>query len=323
MNGEIDMQSRHIASLTNKAVFFDNQQKGSYKFFETIPSSMNTNVTALNLCHKDPVMREVFQNKDFRIGLSHAINRQEAIDLIYVSQGEPAQCAPRKESPFSHDQLRTQYLEYNPARANQHLDRVLPRKDARGMRLRPDGKPLYIAYECSATEPPDYLVLLKGYWAAVGVDMDPKPMDRSIFYTRKAAADHDAALWGGDGGMDVILEPRWYFPYSEESNFAIPWAQWYFSGGQRGEEPPEAPKLQMELYQQIRSTGDEGKQAELMKQILDIAAEQFYVIGLSTPVAGYGIQRNDFFNVPKSMFGSWLYPDPAPWNPQQFFTTRR
>ncbi len=38
-------------------------------------------------------------------------------------------------------------------------------------------------------------------------------------YTRKDANEFDAMDWGGDGGLDVVLEPRWYFPYSTESQF--------------------------------------------------------------------------------------------------------
>ena len=41
-NGEIDMMDRHIATNANKPVFVDNLKKGDYRFFETIPSSMNT-----------------------------------------------------------------------------------------------------------------------------------------------------------------------------------------------------------------------------------------------------------------------------------------
>ena len=44
--------------------------------------------------------REIFNNKDFRIGLSHAIDRQAIIDSAFVGQGEPWQAAPRKESPY-------------------------------------------------------------------------------------------------------------------------------------------------------------------------------------------------------------------------------
>ncbi len=328
LNGEIDMQDRHIAQDRNKSVFFDNQQKGNYRFFETIPSSMNTAVIALNLAHKDPVLRQIFQDKRFRMALSHAINRKEAIDLLFVGQGEPAQVAPLKESPWYHERLEKQYLEYNPQLANRLLDEMgLTRKDSRGMRLRPDGKPIYIAFEVAGgVFGPwvDLLELVKKYWAAVGIDMDPKVEDRSIFYTRKEANEHDAGIWGGDGGlMDGLLDPRWFFPFSNESIFATAWAQWFQSGGTRGEEPIEPAKRQMELYQELSATADEAKQIQLMKQILDIAADQFWVIGISRPIRGYGIVRNDFHNVPKVMPGAWLYPNPGPTNPPQYFTTRR
>jgi peptide/nickel transport system substrate-binding protein len=326
LNGEIDMQDRHIATNANKSVFVDGQQKGSYKLFETIPSGMNSAILALNLTHKDPELRRVFQDKRFRVALSHAINRKEAIDLIYVGQGTPSQPGPLKQSPFYNERLSTQYLEYDPAKANGLLDEMgLTRKDGRGMRLRFDGQPLFIAFEVTADQQEriDYLQLVKKYWGAVGVDMETKAEDRSIFYTRKAANDHDAGIWGGDGGLEVILEPRWYFPYSDESIYGEAWQLWYRSSGAQGEEPPEPTRKQMELYRQLTATGNETVQTNLMKQILEIAADQFYAIGLATSVNGYGIQRSDFFNVPKTMIGSWLYPNPGPLNPAQFFTTRR
>lgn len=326
LNGEIDMMDRHIATLANKAVFADNMEKGGYHFFETIPSSMNTMIIALNLTHKDPVMREIFQNKDFRIGLSHAINRQEIIDVVYVGQGEPWQAAPRPTSPFYNERLAKQYTEYDVDKANEYLDKVLPEKDAEGFRLRPDGKRLSFAVEVAAVgkEWIDALQLVQGYWKAVGIDIQVKTEDRSLLYTRKNANEHDAVVWGGDGGLDVILEPRWYFPFSSESNFAEAWQTWYNNPSGAGaqtqpEEPPEPVKKQMELYDQLKATGDPDKQAELMKQILEIAADQFYVIGISLPPNGYGIVKNNFHNVPASMPGAWLYPNPAPTNPCQYF----
>ncbi len=200
VNGEIDMQERNIASLQNKAVFTDNRQKGNYGFYETIPSSMNTTIIALNLTHKDPTKRQVFQNKDFRIGLSHAINRQEVIDVVFVSQGEPWQAAPRKESELYSEKLAKQYTEYDARRANEHLDKVLPQKDGQGMRLGPDGKRFSFQIEAQGTEQIDSLVLLQGYLQKVGIDMQVKAEDRALLYTRKNANEHDAVIWGGDGG---------------------------------------------------------------------------------------------------------------------------
>ena len=326
LNGEIDMMDRHIATLQNKAVFFENQQKGGYHFFETISSSMNQLIIALNLTHKDKVKREIFQNKDFRIGLSYAINRKEVIDVVYVAQGEPWQAAPHKESEFYNERLAKQYTEYDIANANEHLDKAgYTQKDAEGFRLGPDGNRISFAVEVTAatgTDRVDALQLIRGHWQKVGIDAQIKEEDRSLLYSRKNANEHDAVVWGGDGGLDVILEPRYYFPYSTESNFAQAWTIWYNPGGNprtAPEEPPEATKQQMQLYDQLKATADKDQQAALMKQILEIAADEFYCIGIVLPPNGYGIVKNNFKNVPATMPGAWLYPNPAPSNTCQYF----
>jgi len=329
LGGEIDMQDRHMATLANKAVFADNMAAGDYKFFDTVPADMNEMIIALNLTHKNPVKREIFRNKDFRIGLSHAINRPEIIDLVYVGQGEPHQAAPRPESEFYHEQLATQYTEYDVALANEHLDRAFPEKDAQGFRLGPDGERISFAVEVTSAYKPaqvDALELIQGYWREVGVDMQIRAQERTLLYTRKAANEHDAVVWGGDGGLnDAVLDPRWYFPYDDESNFAQAWQTWYNNPGGAGattqpEVPPAATKRQMELYDQLRATSDPAEQRRLFMEILDIAAEEFYAIGISLPLQGYGIVKNTFHNVPEVMPSAWLYPHPAPTRPEQYFT---
>ena len=321
LNGEIDMMDRHIGSLQNKAVFFDNQEAGGYHFFDTVPSSMNSMIIALNLTHQDPVKREIFQNKDFRIGLSYAINRPELIDLIWVGQGEPWQLAPRPTSPFYNEQLAKQYTEYSVEMANEHLDAAgYTERDADGFRLGPDGERITFTVDLHTvnTTGIDAMEQITGYWTEVGIDGRANVIDRSILYERKEANEHDAVVWGGDGGLDVVLEPRWYFPYSQESNFAEAW-QFWFNGDPRGEEPPEAPKMQMDLYNQLKSTADPDEQTALMNEILQIAADEFYAIGINLPAPGYGIVKNNFFNVPESFPGSWLYPHPSPTNTFTYF----
>ena len=71
----------------------------------------------------------------------------------------------------------------------------------------------------------------------------------------------------------------------------------------------------MELYDQLKASGDPKKQDELMKEILKIAQEQFYAIGIALPTNGYGIVKNNFKNVPKTMPNAWLYPQPGPDKP--------
>ena len=130
----------------------------------------------------------------------------------------------------------------------------------------------------------DSTQLTAQYWQAVGVDAKVQTVDRTLFYDRKDNNEHDAAVFLGSGGMGDALSSR---PSTSRSGtkslFAVPWGNWYASGGKSGEEPPAAVKKQMDLYREITKYSDPAKQKELMKQLLDIAADQFYSIGISTP----------------------------------------
>jgi peptide/nickel transport system substrate-binding protein len=56
-----------------------------------------------------------------------------------------------------------------------------------------------------------------------------------------------------------------------------------------------------------------------MREILEIAKDQFYVIGISLPTPSYGIVKNNFHIVLPSFPNAWLYPHPAPTNPFTYF----
>jgi peptide/nickel transport system substrate-binding protein len=330
LNGEIDFMDRHIATPANRAVFADNMERGGYEFVETLPSGMNQMIISLNLNHQDPVFRQVFQNRDFRVGLSHAINRQELIDLVYIGQGEPWQAAPRRESAFFDEEMAKQYTEFDVQLANQYLDRAgLTNRDNQRFRLLPDGRRLSFAVEVAGGQQDriDMLELISGYWREVGVDMQVRVQDRSLLYTRKDAAQHDAVVWGGDGGVDPMTEPRYFFPFSNESNYAPAWAAWYtqldaaFGGAVSAQEPPPVTRRQMELYDQIKQTGNARRQNELMREIIQIAKEQFYTIGTVLPSNGYGIKKTNFRNV--AMQGLHFAQYPAHLITSQFFIEQR
>jgi peptide/nickel transport system substrate-binding protein len=322
LNGEIDFQMRHFNTLANKAVLYDNMTKGDYRLFNVKQAGSNSNVVMLNLNHRDPVMREILQNRDFRIGLSYAINRQEIVNTVYVTVGTPSQPAALEGTAFYNKQLATQYTEYSVDKANEYLDKVLPKKNADGIRLRSDGKPMSIVIEIANAnaDQVDTGNLIAKYWKAVGILAEAKSEDRALMYERKNNYDHDAYIWGGEGGVNPILDPRNYFPNSNEAGFAVAWAAWYQnSKDPLAEEPPAEIKAMMDKYGEVKAATTWDAQVKKMNELLQMSADYFPCLGISTPTPTYGIAKNNMHNIPEVFINSWSYPTPAPVNTFTFF----
>ncbi|MEZ4861677.1 MAG: ABC transporter substrate-binding protein [Caldilineaceae bacterium] len=327
LNGEIDMMSRHFNTNDNKAVITDSADQAELHFFET-RSSGNTLGFMFNLTHKDPRMRAIFQDKNFRIAMSLAMNRQEVIDVIMVGQGEPMNSAmdPNSIPELYDEEMAKQYTEFDPDLAREYLAKAgITEKGDDGFYLGPDGQPFsFVVQTTPAFGHADMAEMIVNQWRDFGINAQFNSMDRALLYTRKDTNEHDVHVWGAGGGSEVFLDPRHFLPVTSESAYAMAWYTWYVNPSGEGalvppEEPPAEVKHQMELYDQIKATGDYQQQLELMKEILAIAKDEFYVIGVSTSPPGYGIVRNNFHNVPESLPGSWQYPDPAPTNPEQYW----
>ena len=75
----------------------------------------------------------------------------------------------------------------------------------------------------------------------------------------------------------------------------------------------------MQLYEQVNATTDPDEIARLMGQILAIAEEEFYVMGICRNEDFYVLVKTNFHNVPRTMPKSFSYPTPAPTNPCQYY----
>lgn len=317
MNGQVDFQDRNINPLNQKPVYLENAEAGGYHLVDEVPSNMNVMVMMFNQTVTDPVLQAIFAEKDFRIAMSLATDRQEIIDAIYVGQGEPFQAAPRPESKYYDEDYAKQYTEYDLDQANTLLDGLgLDHRDGDNFRLRSDGKRLTISVETFDTARPDWvdnLELIKGQWQRVGIDLQVKVVDRNLVDEHRRANLHQMQIWGGDGGLDVVADPHYYMVSSDESAWGVPWYYWFNDNSAAGAvEPPESIKKQRELYDELFQTPDAEGQDALMKQILDIGKDDFYVMGISLTGKGYAVVRNNVHNVPASQPAAYTYPTPGP-----------
>jgi peptide/nickel transport system substrate-binding protein len=308
INGEIGLQDRHI-KFENHPLLKEHAQKGGYHLLYWHDSNGGVNVIALNLNSKDPEKNVVFNNRTFRIAMSQAIDRDAINKVCYFGQATPRQVSPPKSSPYYDAEYEKIYTDFLPDKANMMLDEMgLSKKDSSGFRLLPSGKPLSITIEANGMAcNPTALQMVADNWNAVGVKTDIKLEARQLFYQRKDAMLHDAAVWYGADEQMPVLDPRWFFPYSKESNQAPGYATWFRSGGKKGIKPPADIQKCMDLYTQIDTTSNEKEQRKLFQQIIDLNKKNLWVIGTVGEVPSLFVINNNFRNVPAVGINGWQF----------------
>ncbi len=315
--GNISYQDRHF-DHDFRPLLAESMEEYDFSLVDVTSTDMNTLLFNFNHIHPDEVMREVFTDVNFKAGLSHALDREEMIELIYFGQGEPSQAAPREGSPFRHEKLANQYIEFDTELANEHLDRVLPETNNSGNRLGPDGQPFSFAVDVATDRSVEHaraLELAQGYWEQVGITMEINTMDRDLRNERRDAGEFDVYVRDGSAGLqDAILRPHWYMPHGDSGAYAWSWGSYYLDGEEAGEAPPEDSLAwdQWELYDRILVTADQDEQAELMEALLDVSAEAFWTIGLSTSPNRAGVVANGLRNAPHELYEASAYQNPGP-----------
>ncbi|MGD9817900.1 MAG: ABC transporter substrate-binding protein [Desulfomonilaceae bacterium] len=324
--GEIDMQGRHLGSMQNSVLLLASLSNGNYRLVPKTSTASVGLLLAPNLNHKAPALKEILGDPRFRKAMSHAINRPEINKIVCRGKGVPRQAAPLPESEFYSPSYEKAYTEYDPTKAMSLLDEMGLKIGRDGKRLRFDGKPLQLSLDVSVSVPGwvDSAEVIASNLKAVGIETEVKSETMELFRQRTQNAVHEIALWPGDGGIECLLEPRWYFPYNSESLNAPLYAQWFQSGGTKGDEPPDDIKEMMQNYREILTAVNSDKRKELFAKILAANEKNLYVIGLVHDPPDYYVVSKDMINVAKKDFQSWIYPNPGPIHPEQFsFVTKK
>ncbi len=324
MAGEIDMQFRHII-WTNYTLFMENRDKGDYRVLKWTSAEGSNALLMPNLNHKDPVLRELFENVDFRRALSLAIDREEIDQIAYLGMGKPKQAAVIPQCPYYKPEYERAYADYDPTMANQLLDNIgLTERDKDGFRLRPDGKTLAVTIEYTPLFGPwtDVTTMVKNYWEAIGVKTLLKEESRELFSTRAQAGELDIGIWVMDRCFTPLVEPLYWLPGmggGTPPNNAIEYWRWYTTGGKEGEEPPEDIIKVYQLYDEAKSTTDETTRTNCAHEIMRLNAENLWVIGTVGDLPQIVIVKNNFRNVPENAIQDYLQLSPGNTFPEQYF----
>ena len=317
INGEVGMQGRHIR-LQNYPLFMTNQEKGGYRVRHWIDGGDGSFALALNLNHKDPVLKGIFHDRRFRLALSKALDREAINEVCFLGMGQPRQMAPPPHSDFYDPAYERAHIDYDPDEARRLLDAMgLTRVDGGG-RLRPDGKPLSIHLETSSVlgGAGRMFEMAAADWTAVGVETKVKSMARQLFAQRRESLLCDVTAWSGAGEFIPILDPRWFLPYNVGSFHGLDYVKWFRSQGRRGEKPPPAMVQCIDLFREVERAVEDIEQIRLFRRIIDLNRENLWVIGTVGQLPPIFIVQNSFRNVPEVAVASWPLRTPGATAPE-------
>src|SRR5690606_2288104 len=122
--------------------------------------------------------------------------------------------------------------------------------------------------------------LIKNSWSQVGIELRIDIVDTSLYGPRLEASDYDCTTDIGEYGYKgMLLDPRWLFACAG-SSYAPLWKNWY-EGKEPNEEPPEAMQRQMEIYREVEGSLERDAQYDGLRQIIEIARDEFWTMGIS------------------------------------------
>src|SRR5499427_8450897 len=329
--GNFDEQERHI-NMTNYPVLKE-QEKAAKKYrVITWPTFGGADaVIAINQTYMaDPVMGKVMANKDFRVALSLAINRDQIKESVFLGLGEPRQGVPAPWHPyFPGAEWAAKYTQFDRDQANQRLDQLgLSKRDAQGIRLMANGKPVTIEIGVVPAFGawPDVAQLVAKDWEAVGVKAVVQIRERALQFSMRDANELMAEVWNEDTSAFPFTGNAKFDPRNSPILTLGPlFAKWVTSNGREGMEPPTPIKRIMQIVDTARTVGPD-EQVKLAQELFRIWADNAYeigTIGLTPMVQGVVVVNNRFRNVPTTLGNDWPLRSPGNARSEQFFFASR
>ncbi len=324
--GEIDFQGRHI-NMSSYPVLKENEGNANYRVVTWPTFGGSDAVVMFNQTWQGPE-GELFRNKQFRIALSHSIDREAIKELAFFGLGESRQGVPAPFHPYyPGDEYAFRYTELDFDRANELLDGVLPKKDADGFRVMPNGKTLDI--EISVVPQfgawTDIAQLIVENWAEVGIKAHVEVRERAQHFAMRPANELMAEIWNEDTtGFPFSGQPK-FDPRSDPAlTFAPLVAKWYASGGKEGQAPPAEIKRLVDIIDEAKTSG-RNRQVALAQELFRIWADNVWeigTVGMTPMIQGVLVANDNLRNVPEVAGNDWPLRTPGDTRLEQYYFAR-
>ena len=307
--GDVDLQERYLR-FDNYTFLKQGEQRNHYHVLLWEKALGSQKALYPNLNAEDPEWRKLMRDVRFRRALSLGINRHEVNEVVYFGLGKESSNTVLQRSPLFRPEFRSAWTQYDVKAANALLDSIgLTKRDASGIRLLPDGRPMELIIDTSgeSTEETDVLELIRDSWRRLGIAMFSRPSQREVFRKRVFSGKSIMAVWSGlnNGIPTPDMSPNELAPTAQEQLQWPMWGQYYEQSRKGGEAPPPEAQQLVDLYEQWRSSGSSDEREKIWLRMLAIHADQVYTIGIVTRALQPVVVRDTVRNVPPDGIYSW------------------
>ena len=323
-SGEVDMAVENT-DVTNMPVFLANADKAGYEVLKYQLAFPTQGELSFNMTTTDPAKNKLFNDLRFRQAMSIAINRDEINQLVFFGLGKPMQVAILPPGgPCWDEAVATEYTHYDPAAAGKLLDEIGLKQNG-DYRTLPDGSPLSITLTYWPGEGGEakrrIVQLVQGYWKAVGIKLDIREVERSLYFVITSGNKHDLALWHADNATDPIwvTNPKLIPVRQRYAAFGPLWAQWFESHGQKGLEPPALMRQAIDAWGEARKYGPGEQLTKACREIVKDHIDNLWSIGTVGYYQQPVIITKRMRNVPKTGLLAWDWGYLSRYHPEQFY----
>jgi peptide/nickel transport system substrate-binding protein len=308
-SGESDLQARDL-QFNNYTFLKKGEERNRYRtlLWRTAKGSQFALFPNLNV--NDPVWRQVLRDVRFRRALSLAIDRSLVNQVLYFGLAIESNNTVLAESPLYRKDYQSRWAKYDRKAAAKLLDEMGLKRGLDGMRKLPDGRPLEIIAETAGetTEQTDVLELIRETWREVGIKLFTKPSQREVLRNRVFSGEALMAVWSGleNGIPTADMNPDELAPTSQQQFQWPRFGQHFETRGKAGEAPdiPEAVEL-LKLFRAWRGSATTEERERIWHRMLEIHADQQFVIGVVSGVLQPVVARETLRNVPEKGLYNW------------------
>jgi peptide/nickel transport system substrate-binding protein len=307
--GDTDLAARYLR-FDNVTLLKESEARGKYKVL-LWDSGWGSQVALYpNLNTNDKAWRELLRDVRFRRALSLAIDRGQINQFKFLGLANESANSVLPQSPLFDESFRSAWSTFDLDRANQLLDEIGLKRDASGMRLLKDGRPLQIVVESTGQSPEedDVLQLIQDSWMKIGVSLVVKPSERDTMRNHVFSGDALLSVWTGlENGLPTPdMSPQDLAPTTQQQLQWPMWGQYVETKGAAGQpvDMPDAQKL-ADLLKQWSAASDSDTRQSIWHDMLQIYTDQVFTIGTVAGVPQPVVVSNRLHNVPEHAVYSW------------------